>query len=357
MGSVVHFDFPFRQSTAELRQAALLERFVSQRRPEQDVFWLKENAELLNIYQSCGFALPQSALAPFDQFYGSIEKRLGFFPQYYRFLLSMCLDLEDLGLAGNRAEKAVDWVVKQGLAGAELSDLQRAEARRLCLRRGRDPLAGDTGLDDRLRHFTTRTETFAVPNKKAAYELTHIVFYLSDYGLKDPGLDEKSFTSLTYAGTLAYLELNIDLLAEICIAMRFAGATPPAPWERWLVDQIRYFTIREDEIGWRSDAYHPYFMLNWHLALSGHGGFGAQIPEGPVSFAAPQHEVAPLRELSEQMYALDNARLADWSAMRPVLDTTLSDMAREVIKTAEQAVDFQSFFHGFARASTPGATG
>ena len=357
MGSVVHFDFPFRQSTAKHRQAALLERFVSQRRPEQDVFWLKENAELLNIYQSCGFELSPAALAPFENFYNTIEKRLSFFPQYYRFLLSMCLDLEDLGLQGNHAELAVDWVVKQGLAGAELSDLQRAEARRLCQRRGRDPLANDPGLDDRLRGFTTRSETFAIPNKKAAYELTHIVFYLSNYGLKNPGLDEKSIQSLTFAGTLAYLELNIDLLSEICIALRFAGAVPPPAWENWLVEQVRYFAIREDEVGWNSDAYHPYFMLNWHLALSGNGGFGAQIPEGPVSFTAPRHDVAPLRELSEQMYTLDGARQPDWSTMRPLLDGMLSDLALEVINTAEQAIDFPSFFQGFARASAPGATG
>lgn len=357
MGSVVHFDFPFRQSTAELRQAALLERFVSQRRPEQDVFWLKENAELLNIFQSCGFELPLASLAPFDNFYASIEKRLSFFPQYYRFLLSMCLDLEDLGMSGNCAEAAVEWVSKQGFVGAELSDLQRAEARRLCLRRGVDPVLRDPGLDDRLRDFTTRSETFAIPNKKAAYELTHIVFYLSDYGLKDPCLDEKSIQSLRFAGTLAYLELNIDLLAEICIALRFAEVTPPQSWDGWLAEQTRYFAIREDDIGWRSDAYHPYFMLNWHLALSGQGGFGAQIPEGPISFTAPRHEVAPLRELSEQMYTLDEPRHPDWSVMRRLLDGSLSDMAREVIDTAEQEVDFQSFFQGFARSSAPGAMG
>ncbi len=354
MGSVVHFNFPFRQSTAQMRQAALLERFAAHRRPEQDVFWLKENAELLNIFQSCQFVQPQAALAPFEAFYQSIEKRLSFFPQYYRFLLSMCLDLEDLGLPGQRSEAAVDWALSQGLAAAELSDLQRAEARRLCLRRGRDPLADDAGLDDRLRLFTTRKETFAIPNKKAAYELTHIVFYLSDYGSRDPKVDKDTLESLSFAGTLAYLELNIDLLAEICIALRFCGHTPPATWENWLKEQIRYFAIREDATGWRADAYHPYFMLNWHLSLTDQGGFGAQIPEGGISFAAPRHEVAPLRELSKQMYTLGTSRSANWTAMRPALEESLSDTAREVVANAEGAVDFEAFFEGFARASAPG---
>ena len=170
MGSVVHFDFPFRQNTTNARLAALVDRFACQRRPQNDVFWLKENAELLNIYQSCDFALGEQALSPFQSFYDGIEKRLSFFPQYYRFLTSMCLDLEDLGLRGDRGTQAVEWVTTKGLAEAELSDLQRAEARRLCLRRGFDPLAHDSGLDDRLRDFAERSETFTIPNKKASYE-------------------------------------------------------------------------------------------------------------------------------------------------------------------------------------------
>ena len=68
---------------------------------------------------------------------------MGFFPQYYRFLLGLCLDLEDLGIGGQKGSKLVQWVADQGLARAELSDLQRAEARRLCLRRGIDPVAED----------------------------------------------------------------------------------------------------------------------------------------------------------------------------------------------------------------------
>ena len=80
------------------------------------------------------------------------------------------------------------------------------------------------GLNDRLRGFARRSITFALPNKKAAYELTHIVFYLSEYGRRDPEVGQAFIDSLHFAGTLAFLELNLDLLAEICIALRFAGA-------------------------------------------------------------------------------------------------------------------------------------
>ena len=352
MGSVVTLDLPFRQTTREARQAALLHRFASERRSDTDVFWLKENAEVLNILSSTGAVLPPSALGPFDTLYRTLDRRLGFFPQYYRFLLSLCLDLEDLGMAGDKGARAVEWVAAEGLVAAELSDLQRAEARRLCLRRGVDPTSHDTGLDDRLRSFGSRSATFALPNKKAAYELTHIVFYLSEYGQRNPDLPAAFLDSLRFAGTVAFLEMNIDLLAEICIALRFAGQTPPSTWENWLTAQARHFVIEADSAGWMSDDYHPYLMVQWFLSAAGLGGFGAMLPEGGLRITAPRPHVAPLRELSECMYSLEGDRVADWSLMRTRIDPLLTAEAREVVEAAEQAVDFDAFFHGFSRAAT-----
>ena len=161
----------------------------------------------------------------------------------YRFLLSICLDLEDLGLPGDKGEALAHWVDTQELPEAELSDLQRAEARRLLARRGVRALDWDVGLEDRLRRFVNRSETFAMPNKKAAYELTHIVFYLSEYGRRDPNLDQAAITSLEYAGILAYLDQNADLLAEICVALRYTGQTPSPIWEDWLEREVHRFKI------------------------------------------------------------------------------------------------------------------
>lgn len=351
MGSVVHLNIPFRQSTQAARQSALIERFACQRRSQEDVFWLKENAEVLNILESTQACLDENALAPFEAFYETLSQRLEFFPQYYRFLLSICLDLEDLGLGSARGERAVKWVIDQNLPGAELSDLQRAEARRLCQRRGLDPMKGDAGLDDRLRLFGTRNETFALPNKKAAYELTHIVFYLSQYGRKDPDLPDGFIQSLHFAGTLAFLELNTDLLAEVCLALRFAHETPPAIWERWLSGQADRIVITNDASGWTGDDYHPYLMAQWFQGVSIGRGFDQQLPEGPVSFVAPRADVAPLRELSQSLYAMEDERDADWEAMRPALSLHLSEAALDVIHAAETAIDFDAFFAGFARAS------
>lgn len=355
MGSIVQLDFPVRQTTLPARQAALIQRFAEARRPETDVFWLKENAEILNILVSTNAKLPEQALSPFKQLYEGIDRRLGFFLQYYRFLISICLDLEDLGTPGSKGTACVERVCRDGLVDAELSDLQRAEARRLCLRRDVDPLKPDTGLDDRLRAFGCRNTTFTIPNKKASYELTHIVFYLSEYGGKDPELPVPFVDSLQFAGTVAFLEMNIDLLAEVCIALRFAGQTPPKTWEKWLVEQARNFVIRSEEMGWMADDYHPYLMTQWFMSAGGYGGFSAILPEGSIRFSAPRSPVKPLRELSECVFQIDIPKNARWSTTRREISNKLSVEALEVVEAAEQAIDFEAFFHGFARADSQGA--
>ncbi len=348
MTTIIRLDVPFRQHSKAARQAALLKTFAQARRTQEDVFWLKENAEMLNIVESTGGDMAPGALDVFACFYESIEQRMEFFPQYYRFLLSICLDLENLGLQGSKGATLSEWVAHQGLAQAELSDLQRAEARRLCARRGIDPLPDDGGLDARLRSFAARSQTFAMPNKKAAYELTHIVFYLSEYGRKDPAICPQAVTSLMFAGTLAFLDFNADLLAEICLALRFAGQVPPEPWEIWLTQQIRTFSLECGE--GLSDDYHEYLMLNWFMCRAGQGGFGDHVPEGRVSFTRDRRAPAPLRELSHCIYEMGASRSADWEVMKGALARRLSEQAQAALIAAEAATDaFGAFFEGFAR--------
>lgn len=352
MGMILKLDVPFRQNGKAARQAALLRCFAQERRGADDVFWLKENAEALNVLESSGAALPAVALDVYAEFYETLERRIGFFPQYYRFLLSICLDLEDLGMPGGKGAALAQWVADQGLAQAELSDLQRAEARRLCLRRGVDPLAGGEGLENRLRSFAGRCTTFSMPNKKAAYELTHIVFYLSEYGRVDPQLNGEFIDSLRFAGTLAYLDLNVDLLAEICIALRFAGQNCPQIWQMWLAEQTRGFVLQDVPHVASGDDYHQFLMTNWFMQISGLGGFAHQIPEGPVRFIQANPGRGPLREMSEQMYSMDGSRSSDWGKMRGALSEALSDDARAILDAAEASIDkFDAFFAGFSRTN------
>ena len=334
----------------QARHAALMQGFATQRRYGDDVFWLKENAELLNILECTGGKICPEDLFAYHDFYAEVEKRLRFFPQYYRFLLSICLDLEALGMVGNKAEALVAWVVEEGFARAELSDLQRLEARRLMARRGIDPLSEDRGLEARARRFIARSATFAMPNKKAAYELTHVVFYLSEYGRKDPELGKAVRLSLEFAGLLAFLEQNADLLAEVCLALRFGGFVVPEVWETWLVRHTHLFAILTPEEASVQDDYHEYLVCNWLMTCKGERGFGRVVSPSSIVFQRPSGIVGPLRELSECIYGLDD-RSADWNAMRPVVLDRLSEDAQAVLSWAETSSDkFDAFFEGFARA-------
>ncbi|QBF31568.1 hypothetical protein [Thalassococcus sp. S3] len=352
MSNVIHLNVPSLRPSRDTRLAAMIRSFAEARRFGDDVFWLKENAELLNILECTGSRVPLSALAPHEGFYAQVEKRIEFFPQYYRFLLSICLDLEALGMPGDKAAALVEWAHQQGLAEAELSDLQRAEARRLMQRRGVDPMAHDGGLEARLRRFIARSETFAMPNKKAAYELTHIVFYLSEYGRVDPQLEEAAVTSLEFAGLLAYLDQNADLLAEICVALRFAGRTPSPIWEGWLERETHRFSMTTGPEVAVQDDYHDYFVCNWLMSVSGKDAFLKDTEADRCRFTRATPYAGPLRDISECMFRLDEARSSDWTAMRGQVEDAVSEIGFDILTEAQQSSDkFDAFFEGFARTT------
>lgn len=349
MSNVIQLNLPVCRQPLNQRLAGLVHCFAGERRFGEDVFWLKENAELLSILECTGQSLAADALAPLEGFYAQVLDRLAFFPQYYRFLLSITLDLEDLGLPGDAGAALVDYAADRGLAEAELSDLQRAEARRLMARRGRDPFPGDAGLNDRLRHFINRPQTFALPNKKAAYELTHIVFYLSEYGRRDPNLDGETLTSLNYAGTLAYLDQNVDLLAEICIALRHAGQTPPVLWEAWISDEVKGFSLTEGAHAQVNDNYHEYLVCNWLLAEQGVQSF-AHAPNFCRAQFNRDDWSGPLRAMSETLFGLGPLRQGAWSVMRHQMFEVLDERGQDILQEAEaNCADFDRFFHIFAR--------
>jgi hypothetical protein len=349
MSNVIQLTVPTRIKPTEARISALLASFAKSRRISDDVFWLKENAELLNVLECTGQPVSEDALAVYSEFYENAAKRLQFFPQYYRFLLSLVLDLEDQGMPGNQSEQMVEFAVSQGLVGAELSDLQRAESRRLMARRGVTPRF-EPGLDDRLRDFTSRHQTFALPNKKAAYELTHISFYLSEYGRRDPKLSVDSIQSLHFAGLTAFLDQNADLLAEICIALRYAGEEPPRVWLDWLGAQTAGFEVEEGEYVPVQDDYHAFLVCNWHQAVEGAPVFRHALDGGRISIVRRSGGTA-LREISQVMLGLDEARSGNWGIMRNRMAPYLSEDAQDILETASRSTPrFEAYFEGFARA-------
>ncbi|MDF1726911.1 MAG: hypothetical protein P1U53_04080 [Sulfitobacter sp.] len=344
----------FRPAGPTPRPAAevLADSFASARRNARDVFWLKENAELLNILCVSGVQTPEAALAPYAAFYEGLEERLQLYPQYYRFLISICLDLEDLGFGADLGTTLCRWVARMGLADAELSDLQRAEARRLLARRDAAPGPQEGELAERLRAFISRPETFAMPNKKAAYELTHIVYYLAEYGARDPGLEAAALDSLEYAGLLAYLDQNMDLLAEVVTALRFAGRTPSPIWVEEVAAAHDLMSVGSDPAAPLMDGYHLYLVSGWAKAVAGKIAFAPIAAEGSLRFRPSTPAVSALRPLSMCLSDMGSARSADWSRMRGHVLSYLGPDGHQVLYRAELSSDrFEAFFEGFARAA------
>lgn len=334
--------------------ARLAQGFATQRRGANDVFWLKENAEFLNVVEATGQG-SDAVLAAYELFYEGVEARLAFFPQYYRFHLSICLDFEDIGGGGGLGARLAEWVLDKGLPQTEMSDLQRLEARRLLARRGIEDASLADGLEERARSFMAQSDLFALPNKKLAYELTHVVFYLSEYGRCDPQLDPAAMLSLRYVGLWAFVEMNADLLAEVCIALRFAGEAPPLAWVDWLRRHMAGYAFDPNQRQVAADDYHEFLMGQWaQITLGAAPGFDAAPPSGvtPV-FARPMPEQAPLREVSEALYHMRGSRSGNWSAMRPLLWDVLSEGARQRMAEAEASCAcFSEFFSNFARGTS-----
>lgn len=348
MSNVVPIGLPRRPNLAQ-RQTLLIRNFALHRRSSDDVYWLKENAELLSILAATEAKVPVEALSVYREFYDGLEDRMRFFPQYYRFLLSICLDLEKLGFHGSKSTSLCQRAQRSKLAEAELSDLQRAEARYL-MERGGEAMS-DPGLTDRLDRFCDGSLTFAVPNKKAAYELTHIVFYRTDYGRQQIDVGEGMVTSLEYAGLLAYLDQDIDLLAEICVALRFVDVTPSDIWEDWLAHETIGFSFEAAQAGPQSDDYHEYIVTNWWAKVAGLSGAESVPLENGMRIVRRCERKGALRAVSEVMYQLGPARSGDWHRMRHVLERSLGPEQHIILEGAAQSsTRFDSFFEGFSRA-------
>ncbi|UWR32017.1 hypothetical protein K3759_08515 [Sulfitobacter sp. W027] len=333
------------------RTARLIRCFAIERRAQGDVFWLKENAELLGVLASTGNRLDRETLEPLRAFHAGSRDMLRDFPQYYRFILSICLDLEDLGLPALHGAALCDEVARAGLEGAELSDLQRAEARRLLRRRGMGPQVGDGALGQRLRDFVSRSATFAMPNRKAAYELTHIVYYLSDYGRCDPDLPNEAEKSLQFTGLLAFLDQDMDLLAEVCAALRLAGVQPSQSWENAVAACNRGYRIQPNISASLQDDYHEWLVTGWAADIAGRPMGARHLPDGALRFHACHNGQGALRPLAACLNDMGAQRSADWGHMRPHVLSYLGPESHAILLEAERSSPhFEQFFEGFARA-------
>ena len=324
--------------------------FLDFRRDRMDVLWLKENAEFLSVLRSCENhdTVLDSSFLGFLPFYEGCLRHFDFFKPYYRFILSICLDLEDLGLGdGRRGEALVNRILKSGVLDHELSDLQRAEVRCLMARRGCVPPALE-GLDDRLREFMQHPAAFAVPNRRTAYELTHVVFYLSNYGRQDPKLSTKAVQSLEYIGVMAFLDQDADLLSEICLALHYAAQEVPAEWMAWLHAQRAACEMTSQSVGnIENDNYHTFLVMEWVIS---------KVVNKPVfesSCAQPRRFICSgrksvLRGITMALYSMDADGVRNRPATGQRLLSGLSPQDRDVFDRAAGSVAcFDQFFEDF----------
>lgn len=363
MSNVVHFASRAPGSAASGRLglspaglAPLLTAFAHHRRRPGDAFWLKENAELLGILSALGRKLPDLALAPYRGFYEGAAAQIALYPQYYRMILGVVTALEDLGYPGDLGSRLADWIMREGWPDSEVNDLQRAEVRYLL---GRNGVAwSPEGLDARLMCFVSRPETFALPNPRAAYDLLHVVFYLSQYGRKPLHLPQAALDSLMTLGSLAHLDQNGDLLAEVCLALRFASMPLPPLWLQHLHREAASLRVDGRACEDSSDGYHNYLVNQWLLGTMGEFVFGVPATSGPMSFHVPRAVISPLREFSQALLAPGFRRVAGWSAFRAACAPHVSPQALAVADAgAEGSPGFERFIHAFARLSQPVGSG
>lgn len=359
MGDIISFTpkhglRSFSSGAEQISQLAA--NVVLQRRTPEDVFWLKENAEFLGLLRSTGLTLSQRDLDLYVPFYLGVKERIAFFPQYYRFFLSITSDLEALGLdvpeVTDCADQLCRFVLDENLVRSEMSDLQRAEARMLLQRNGyeNDP---DSTLTDRLLDFASHSITFGVPNRKAAYELTHIVFYLTHYGARTVDVPQDVTTSLLYAGLIAFLEENADLLSEICLAINYLGGEVPARWSAWLKRVLSGFRIEETTPG-QSDAYHCFVMCQWYARASGSPLSLPQSYPARGGFISPVQPMGALREVSSVLCNLSGNRVEDWNTIKSrVMSGLSSEVSAHLCNVSTSTPQFNEFFRIFARVKSP----
>ena len=228
----------------------------------------------------------------YQSFYSQAQSLLELYPQYYRFILGLVLDLEDLGLSGNVGRQICEQVRSDNLLAYDTSDIRRLEAIHLLGRR-LDITAKEMEvrqrLIERLEMFTSNAQRFYKFNRPLFYDLTHLVFFLTDYGkTQETGLSNLEDCLLS-VGVLALLDNDIDLLSEVIIGLNYIGVAVPEYWKADILNKQANIHISYDQklisdLSHSQDDYHVYLVLNWCLNSIGAPSFQDRFSEKTPSF-------------------------------------------------------------------------
>lgn len=330
---------------------ALVLGVSTHRRSQEDLRWLKENAEILRCLVASGVKLSTETLeTSYAAFLADLPSRLAFFPQYYRFFLHMALDLAALGLRGHALEDLAHLALRSGAPQAELSDLQRAEKNWLLSRAGIDPGPESASVAQRLADFVSQPQTFALPNRKAGYEVTHLAFYLTDFGRRRDAIPQGLCASIRNVGIVSWLEQNLDLLAECCIALDYIGADVPKIWTDRLADALPAYRLRPLMPEASQDDYHAWLMVLWSQMNRKPEALARPYPSEGFTVIAPPAETGALRALSRILLSRAPRGSHCWPALKDELVSGYGAEAAAVVDHAARALpEFPIFFEEFAR--------
>lgn len=313
---------------------SLFESFGKVRREELSASYFKENAEFLSILNMVGGTASHDGLAHYATLYDRGLLLLDCFPQYYRLIGAMLIELAELGMGGSVADDACDLIMSRGLYLAETSDMRRLDALNMLARRGRTPDAPWGDLEGRVLCYLNRPHAFARPDRSAAYGVTHFVFYLTDFGRKPVELGPVAIENLTDIGRISLLDNDIDLLAEVCLSLRFLGQKPAAEWEGGLKTHFHNFTISDVEAAGNagSDDYHTWLVMAWLMGLCGENPF-AGLPDQPHGFHRQGTAGQTLEEITQASFLMRQCDVTASPIARGVLLDHVSDGTRTQVES------------------------
>lgn len=348
MPNVVSFMRAQGQPELGFGPEALISSISRHRAVQEDLRWLKENAELLRCLASSGVQVSAGALQDcYGDFAADLPQKLAFFPQYYRFFLHLACDLHALGMPGVDPDRLARLALASGMPQAELSDLQRAERDWLLTRAGVPVGMGAKTVRHRLAEAVFDPRAYVLPNRKAGYELTHIAFYLSDYGRDTTAIPDGLAPCLRNVGILAWLEQNLDLLAECCIALDQIGEPVPVIWSDRLASALPAYRVRASAEVDLTDSYHSWLMVLWSQIRLRPLGLQRPFPSHGFSVTEPPVETGALRALSMVLLGRSASDTGSWQAVKDEVGAGYGPEITAVVDSVAGAIpEFSEFFEG-----------
>lgn len=289
----------------------IVEAFALKRNPEFSFPFLKENGELLGIAVDAGFLVEPRGLELYRNFYDNALKLTQSYPQYYRFTLGMVVDLEKAGMRGQVSRDLANYVMEEELVLFDTSDTRRLEALTLLSHVDRlkprytEAYKAVLGNIDQL---ISRPDWYTKFNKPLFYDLTHIIFFLTNNGSQDLPLENDVYPCLMNMGLLALLDNDADLLAEICICLQYINRPIPSYWDDFLQDNVgkiktSYSGTVASALNSSVDEYHIYLVLNWYEAMQNRPSFKTDFKSRTPSFSLVDMPQSLLSRLANYSHA------------------------------------------------------